>query len=150
MARQRFNFTPPNTHTSTVFRDLYGNTILEMGYDDFMIVNPNGSTSHHMNNSYIQLVCGTQWNPAMLRAKPPVLIGVCQDCRYPPPVGFRRDQPTHGLVSLNHAKLCECGKLCCPRHILRCSDGESRCWLCGRRFRRRSFLLSLFFTRKEG
>lgn len=149
MARQRFNVTPPSTHSSTVFRDLYGNTILEMGYDDFIIVNPDGSISHHRNSAYIQLVCGTQWTPAMLLAKPPVPVGVCQDCRYPPLRGLHRDPPCHGLVSLNQATLCECGKLCCPRHIVRCSDGQARCWNCGGKFRRKNFLLSLFFTRTE-
>ena len=141
MARRCLNVGAPSTHSTTVLRDERGDLILEIGHHDYVVVMPDGSLEQHRVASSVTLVDGTVWNPGMR-----LPLGVCADCRHPPFSGLGRDEPSHGLVALNRAKLCSrCGVLGCPRHITK-RGGLWLCRSCARRSRVLGFLRSLFFT----
>ena len=141
MAKQNL----PNHNTITTITDYQGRVILEVRQDEYLLTGDKGALSSYANNRSIQLVDGLAWNPSMLNARPPVLIGVCAICREPRwPLGRR----SHGLVSMARARLCECGRLTCPRHrrYFR-SDNTWRCPHCALKYRIKSWLRPLFFAR---
>ena len=146
-----FNFAPPNTQTRTTLHDLHGNVILEVGYEEYMIVNPDGSITQQRNHENIQTVDGSCWNASFLAAKPPLLLGCCQDCRAPRFLGLSRHEPSHGIVILRRAKLCaSCGRLCCPSHIRRCpGDRLRRRRPCALKYRLTTMLKSLVYAYRE-
>ena len=146
------NLAPPSIRGTTVLLDLNGEIILETGYEDFMVFEPDGSCTQHKITSNIQLVDGLQWNPTMLMSKPPILVGVCCYCRKPRYdfSSFRREPPIHGIVSLRNSKICaSCGNLCCPRHFRSCSDNRWRCRSCALKFQIKRFAMSLFVVRED-
>jgi len=143
------NLSPPSIRGRTILLDLNGEVILETGYEDFMVFEPDGSCTQHKITSNIQLVDGLQWNPSMLMSKPPILVGVCTDCRIHrfDFVSLRRKPVTHGIVSLNQSRTCDgCGKLCCPHHYKHCSDQKWRCRSCAFKFRIKRLFLSILFV----
>ena len=132
----------------TVIQDKYGNVILEIGITKYMVREPDGSIKYYQKSYNIQLVDGLQWNPGMLLANPPIYVGICDSCRDICSLKmFKKVMPTHGIVSLGRAKLCECGTLCCPSHRKLCSDGKWRCLTCARKHMVKELLRPIFFTR---
>ena len=142
----QFNIGLPNTRTRLVLRDFDGSTIMQVGCDEYAVVHPDGSITQHRINDNILLVDGMAWNAGMLRERPPLLIGRCADCFQPRFFGLNRDPATHGLVLLTRARLCTCGRLCCPRHRRQSPDGKWRCRQCDLKYRIKELIKSLFFT----
>ena len=130
---------PPGSHSRSQYRDANGELILEIGFSEYIVTNPDHSVEQHKVGSSIELMCGTQWSPW---TQPAIPVGVCADCRQPRFAGFRRRLPRHGLVALARARLCSnCGRLCCPTRATRSdADGKWRCQACGRAHTRRSLL----------
>lgn len=150
MARQPLNIAPPNTVSETNICDIDGKVIMVIRYSDFTLDHPTTGIEQHKSNTYIQTVDGRQWNPLQLLAKPPVYIGICTDCRRPPFRWWGRETPTHGIVTLQRARVCvDCGKQCCPRHVKRNRNGVCRCRPCARKHRLKTWLKALFFTNVE-
>jgi len=151
MPPQRPIIALPGSYTQTIIRDVDGTPILEIGYSDYMVTNPDGSMARQEVAESIMLVDGTVWNAGMMSSTPPVLLGCCQDCRHPPFRGLHRERPTHGLVSLKRARHCrDCGKLACPRHITKVTGTNAwRCRTCAKKHRRRGFIRSIFFTYED-
>ena len=117
MANQGFGNTGTTQNTTTVIRDKYSEVILEIGLEEYILRGPDGTYSCFRRSENIQLVCGILFNPGMLISNPPVLIGVCDQCRKPPVSLFHSERPRHGIVSLQRAVACaDCGTLCCPAH----------------------------------
>ena len=146
MAKQ----SAPNTNIITTITDLHDNTIVEVRQDGYLVIEKDGSITSYSNSRSIQLVDGSTWNPDMLRAKPPIYVGVCEICRNPGFSLFRKQYKTHGLVAMSRAKLCAtCGILCCPQHRVLCSDKRWRCIKHAKTFRLKSLLKPLFFERLE-
>ena len=148
MAQQPMNFNPPNTYSKTVLLGINGELILQIGFDDYIVVQPNRSISQYKISANIALVDGTFFNPSLLLAKPPIYIGVCELCRHPPFLGLGRKKATHGIVTLARARICaDCGLLCCPKH----RSKHSGDWLCPscRRKRRFTGFLGAIFLRSE-
>lgn len=141
----------PNQNTITTISDVYGQVILEVRQNEYLVVQPDGSFESNSHYRYITLVDGSTWSPQMMWQKPAIFVGVCGVCRKPSL--FRRK--THGLVMLARAKLCSgingngCGKLVCPRHAVRCSDNRWRCPSCARKYRLKSLIRPLFFEKVE-
>ena len=136
----------PTNNTITTITDLYGNIIVEVRQNEYMVMGNDGSITSYTHYRNIQLVDGSTWNPAMLWAKPPVHIGVCAICRDGLSLFKRR---THGLVAMSRARLCSnCGVLCCPSHRT-LLDNRWRCPKCTKNYRLKSILRPLFFQRIE-
>jgi hypothetical protein len=149
MARQNLGGGPPTQNTIYSVEDLHGNLILEVRQEEYMVLQPNSPPTLFTRYQNILLVCRTVWNPSMLQAKPPVLLGVCEICRNPPVRLFGRERPTHGLVAVYRAKLCShCGTLCCPRHR-REHDGRWLCLSCASRHGVVRLLTPIFFRKEE-
>lgn len=127
----------------TVILDKYGWVILEIGIEKYMLTQPDGSIEYYQKSFNIQTACGLAWNPGMLMANPPVYVAICDQCRHPPISLFKKERPTHGIVTLGRAKLCECGTLCCPRHRI-LIDGRWFCLSCAKKHRAKRLLISLF------
>lgn len=143
MAKQNL----PNHNTVATIADDRGRIILEIRQDEYLVTGNNGAVSSYANYRNIQLVDGMTWNPSMLGANPPVHVGVCAVCRKQRLLLGRR---SHGLVAMARARLCECGKLLCPRHrrFFR-RDNMWRCPRCAFWYRVKSLLRLLFFARVE-
>jgi hypothetical protein len=135
----------PNQNTITTITDVYGQVILEVRQNEYLVVQDDGSFESNSHYRYITLVDGSSWSPQMMWQKPPIFIGVCGVCRRPSLLGRK----THGLVMLARARLCECGVLCCPRHRVLCSDNRWRCHRCARKYRLKSLVKPLFFEKVE-
>jgi hypothetical protein len=149
MARQPFNFAPPQTFSRTVLCDIDGEVVLDIGYTDFT-VQTNNIIQQYQIGAYIQTVDGRQWSPIQLRSQPPVYVGICSLCRKPPFRWWGHEKPTHGVVTLQSAHTCvECGQLCCPRHFRKGRDGNYRCRPCSSRRRLKAKVKSIFFTNVE-
>jgi len=148
MARQNLGGGPPTQNTIYRVEDLQGNLILEVRQEEYMVLQPNSPPTLFTRYQNIQLVCGTIWNPSMLQAKPPILLGVCEICRHPPVRLFGREPPRHGLTALYRLKLCTCGVTCCPRHR-REHDGRWLCPSCASRRRVVRLLTPIFFRQEE-
>ncbi|MFC1805380.1 hypothetical protein ACFL09_00170 [Planctomycetota bacterium] len=144
MPRPRPHIAPPSTCTKTILEDEDGSVILEMGYEDFIITNPDGSVTQQKISRSIRLACGTMWNPLMMMAKPPILVGVCGQCRRR---RLFRKPSSHGIVVLRRASYCAgCGVLLCPKHRKLCRDRKWRCRSCARKFGFRRMLSGVFFV----
>ncbi len=133
--------------TITEIRDTNGDVILEIGLTETRIRMPSGEVVSQRNSVSIRTVDGSIWSPAQWMA-PARHIGICEQCRHPRFSLLRRERPSHGIVLLKRAKLCECGVLCCPRHRRRCSDGVWRCLSCAKKYTAKQALLSIFFVRE--
>ena len=150
MARHNFGGAPPRQNTIFFVEDLEGNLILEVRQEECIVMEPDGSLSSYTKDQNIQLVCGSAWNLSMLRAKPPVYVGLCDTCRNPGISIFGGRRKSHGLVAMYRAKLCtDCGILCCPRHRRMGQDGKRRCLSCDKKHRIANLLRPLFFRREE-
>ena len=124
MARQNNPAISTRKDNVTTLTDRNGNTILEIGSQEYTIKYPNGALHHRQIDQSIQLECGTMWQPSMLRTKPPVYLGICEQCRQPTLFGPGRI----GIVALSRAKICtDGGELCCPRHRKLGKDKKWRC-----------------------
>lgn len=132
--------------TTTTLRDIDGNVILEIGQQQYTVRDTNGAITHRDVSANMQLVCGTLWNPSMMKGG--IYVGVCSQCRVPSL--FHRS--SHGIVALHRAKFCtDCGTLCCPRH--RRQDGGDKLWRCLRHHKiqvLKNLGRPIFFERKEG
>ena len=135
----------PSTNIITTITDLYGNVVVEVKQNEYIVIGTDGSITSYSNHQYIQLVDGLAWSSELLRANPPVYVGVCEICRNPDFSLFRSQRKTHGLVAMSRAKICECGILCCPKHRVLCSDNRWRCHKCAQKFKIISILKPLFF-----
>ena len=145
-----FNLAPPSTYSRHILRARHGEVVLEITHEDFMITQPDGRVEQHKISTAIETVDGTMWSPLMQLGRTPVHIGICEACRYPCSHGFRREEPTHGIVTLANAEFCcDCGRLCCPRHRKRCSDDNTRCLPCALGYRIKSFFSAIFFVEAE-
>ena len=135
----------PQHNTTAAIRDRRGNVILEVTQKEYMVIESNGSLTSYSEYNNIILEDGLAWNPVMLSQKPkPILIAVCDICRK------KRKPKTHGLVSAAGAKLCVCGKLCCPKHRRQSSrDNKWRCPSCHRLHKTKCLLTPFFFKKKE-
>ena len=149
MAKNRPNNRGTNQRTTTILRGLDGQPILEMGLEELILHQPDGTITFLRKSDNIQLVDGTQWNPGFLTTNPPVFVGVCQQCRTYSVVGLHVRKPTHGITSLARAKLCHnCGTLCCPNHnFLSIFDHHCRCIPCYRKHLITE-IFKLIFTRR--
>ena len=134
----------PNTHDVTRLLDEEGRLIVEVGVDEFTVVQPSGQLDQYRNLTGILLADGTLWSPLTR-----VPVGVCDECRHPRFHGLRREQPSHGIVSLQGARRCaSCGRLCCPRH--RKPVGRHwQCLTCASKSRIWGIIRSILFTREK-
>ena len=147
MARQNTPQISTRKENVTTITDQRGNTILEIGSQEYTIKYPGGALHHRQTNENIPLVCGTMWHPGMTMAKPPIYVGVCERCRKPSL--FRRR--THGIVAMGRAKLCvDGGELCCPRHRKLGKDKKWRCLKHHRTHLLKRVARAIFCERKEG
>ncbi len=133
--------------TITEIRDTNGDVILEIGLTETRIRMPSGEVVSQRNSVSIRTVDGSIWSPAQWMT-PSRHIGICDRCRHPRFSLFHGERPSHGIVLLERAKLCECGILCCPRHRRR-SDGVWRCLSCAKKYTAKQALLSVFFTKEK-
>ena len=142
----------PNRNTTkttiTEIRDMTGEVILEISMEETRIRMPDGSVVSQRSSTSIRTAGGAIWSPLQWMARPPRHVGICDQCRHPKFSFFRRERPTHGIVLLKQAKLCECGMLCCPKHRRLGSDGVWRCPACAKKHMAKEALLSIFFTRE--
>ena len=136
----------PSTYSSTVLFDSDGKPISQLSLDDVSI--SDGTTvKQYKTSSAIQLMDGSFATLGLILSKDRPYAGVCELCRKPPFLGFRRRRPAHGIVALARAKLClDCGELCCPRHFTICRDGKARCLPCAKKHRWRRVVEWMFFT----
>ncbi len=139
----------PSTYSRTVLCDRDGKPIIQLSLDDVSI--NNGKTiKQYKTSSAIRLMDGSFATLSLILSKDRPYAGVCEFCRNPPFIGFRRQGPAHGIVALARAKTCvDCGELCCPRHFRVCCDTKVRCCRCARTYRWRGMLKWLFFTEEE-
>ena len=135
--------------TITEIHDTNGDVILEIGLTETRIRLPSGEVVSQRNSVSIRTTDGSIWSPAQWMANPPRHVGICEQCRHPRFSLLRRERPSHGIVLLKRAKLCECGVLCCPRHRRRCPDGVWRCLSCAKKYTAKQALLSVFFTKEK-
>jgi hypothetical protein len=120
---------PVTTSYTVILQDIDGQPLITVDSKEFSIILPDGTVSVQKNNTWLVLVDGTTWNPAMAaRANDPIVPNVCRTCRR----ALRREKPTHGL-HVNSAVCVECGETCCPRHRRNGTDGQPRCLACTRR-----------------
>ena len=84
------------------------------------------------------------WNPAMAKDMP---IALCDDCRHPPWRFPRRPIPRTGLLAMQNAVRCQCGRLLCPHCRVEGSDGRHRCRRCNRLHRLRTLITWIFWTK---
>lgn len=130
----------------TVLRDFDGTPILQIGLYEYTVKVPNGPAVTRRIGENMRLVCGLMWNPSMMLAAKPILVGICQQCRRPKSSLFFQKKATHGVVSLEQAKHCvDCGTCCCPSHRQLGSDNKWRCLDCSSKFKRKSIVKSIFF-----
>jgi len=131
----------------TTITDQDGQTILAIGSQEYTIKYPNGILHHRSINDSIPLVCGTVWEPSMLKAKFPIYLGICAECRKPSLFGRSR----HGIVALSRAKICvDGGELCCPRHRRIGRDKKWRCLKHHKIYLAKRLGRAIFCERKEG
>lgn len=133
-----------NNQITSRYRDEDGNIILEVGVEELIISQPDGSLVNHKTSDNIQLVCGSSFNPSMsMGAEPVMLLVVCTFCRQD------RDHPTHGLCSQAAAARCaKCNRYLCPNHRVDSRfDDQPRCDSCHRRHRVKQTALRIFFRR---
>ena len=135
--------------TTTQIQDMNGDVILEIGLEDTRIRQPDGSVVSQRNSVSIRTTDGSIWSPVQWMTKPPRYVGICDQCRNPSFSLFCREKPTHGIVLMTRAKLCECGALCCPKHRKLCWDGQWRCLSCAKKHIAKHLLMSVFFSRQE-
>ena len=115
----------PQRNTVATIRDRKGNMILEVTQKEYVVKESDGPLTAYSEYDNIILEDGLAWTPSMLGQKPPIRIAVCDICRR------KRKPKTHGLVSVTGARLCVCGKLCCPKHRRQSSrDHKWRCPTC--------------------
>lgn len=135
----------PNNNTLNTITDVNGNIVMQIRQDEYVVVSNDNSVTSYAHYKSITLVCGTVWNPTMMFAKPAVLVGVCGVCRQH---GLFKKR-THGLVAMHMAKLCVCGKLCCPQHRRLGKDGKWRCPVCHNKYRMKKLFRPVFFKSLE-
>ena len=76
---------PPRRKTSLVrIVDLHGDLVMDVSYESYRIVLPNGGVHELDQSQNIQLVCGTIWNAGMMLRKDAILLSVYELCRHPP------------------------------------------------------------------
>lgn len=132
--------------TKNIISDSNGNTILEIGQQQYTVRTSTGELIHRSLNESIRLECGTIWSPLMLVQNPPIHIGICEFCRKPKL--FRRSKK-HGIVAMHRAKLCmSCGKLCCPKHR-KLQDNQWRCPSCAKKYKLAKLIKPIFYERKD-
>lgn len=144
---QRSGNRGTNQKTVTVLHDFDG-PILEVGVEEFMLRQPDGTITFYRKSDNLRLVCGLEWNPGFLTSNPPIFVGICPLCRKYSLVGLHVRKPTHGVTSLARAKQCTCGMLCCPVHRRRSPwDSRWRCLPCFRRHVVYQIIKSIFVRR---
>ena len=147
MSNGRTHSTETNQRTTTVLRDINGEIILEIGLEEYIVREADGSITFYRRSDNILLADFVEFNPGMLVGNTPVLIGVCQQCRTFSVSLFRRQRPTHGIVTLARSKLCsDCGILCCPQHRKLGSDQRWRCLPCAKKYTAKQFIKSIFWS----
>ncbi len=130
--------------TIATITDRKGNVILEVTQKEYLVRESDGSLARYSEYNNIILEDGLAWNPSMFLQKPPIHIAVCDVCRK------KRKPKSHGLVSVAGAKLCVCGKLCCPKHRRQSSrDKKWRCPACHRLHKTKNIFTPVFFKKKE-
>ena len=141
----------PGQNTITTITDVNNNVIMEIRQEEFLVTASDGSITSYTHYRNIQLVDGSTWNPAMLWARPPVYIGVCESCRSQRSSLFRRKHRIHGLVAMSRAKICDtCGILTCPQHRkLSKRDKKWRCLSCAKKHALGNLLRPVFFEESE-
>jgi hypothetical protein len=128
--------------------DVHGNVIVEVGQREYTVRLSDGSLVHRSINQHIQTVDGASWSPPMQLGKPPLYVGICQQCRDGTSV-FRRNG-SHGICLLPHSRTCvDCGTLCCPAHRKLGRDQRWRCLKHHRTHLLRTLIRPLFFERTD-
>ena len=152
MARQNANNIVPNQNTILTITDIHGNVVLEVRDEEMLVVGAQGAITSYSRTGSIQLVDGLIFTIDMLKAKPPVYLGVCEFCRHPRISLWRRRRPSHGLVAMHKAKLCvSCGQLCCPSDRKSSKkDKQWRCLSCHKTHSLGRLLRPVFFEKKGG
>jgi len=133
----------------SVITDINGETVIEIGSKQYTVRDSQGALTHRLLDQFLQTVDGMQWNPNMLFTKPPIYVGICQQCR--DGTSLLKRNKTHGIVTLNRAKLCvDCGTLSCPSHR---KLGRDQRWRCLKHHRLhlldRLLLRPIFFERED-
>jgi hypothetical protein len=150
MSNGRAHSRGTNQRTTTVLRDLNGEVILEIGLEEYIVRQPDGSIVFYRRSDNLRLVDGLQWNPGFLTANPPIFVGICHQCRTHSIPGLQVGNPSHGIASLARCKICAgCGTLSCPNHS-RISpwDFRWRCLSCNRKHTVKETFKSIFYIRR--
>lgn len=134
--------------TITEIRNTNGEVILEISMEETRLRMPDGSVVSQRSSTSIRTVDGSIWSPVQWMARPARHVGICDQCRHPAFSLFRRERPTHGIVLMKKAKLCECGALCCPKHC-RLSNGVWRCPACAKKHSIKQAFLAVFCTKEK-
>lgn len=117
MARQPLNMSGVNQLWQTLYWDDRGRPVLQVAAGQYVIHEPGKPIIIQNATHGIQLMCGLVYHPG---PKAPPLV-VCELCRHPPYRFPFRDQPRHGLTSLQYSAVCAgrgCGRRLCPRHAI--------------------------------
>jgi len=149
MAKQQGPQNIASKDEVTVIADLKGDVVVEIGRRQYTVRNSQGGMVHRQINQSMQTVDGMQWNPTMQNTKPPIYVGICQQCREG--TSILNQSKSHGIVTLPRAKLCvKCGTLSCPAHR---KLGRDQRWRCLKHHRLHLLnwlmLRPLFFERKD-
>jgi hypothetical protein len=138
----------PGKEEVTVITDINGDTVVEIGSDECVVLNSKRRRIFRKSVKSILTVDGMQWNPGMQNARPPIYIGICQQCRDRTSTLSR--SKSHGIVTLPRAKLCvRCGTLSCPSHRKLGRDQRWRCLKHHRQHLLSRLVRPLFFKRKD-
>ncbi|MFC1764997.1 hypothetical protein ACFL6U_23370 [Planctomycetota bacterium] len=149
MAKQQGPRTVASKDEVTVLTDIHGNTVMEIGKRQYTIHDSQGGIIHRQITQCMQTVDNVQWDPTMRFSRPPIHVGICQQCR--DGVSLLKQSKSHGIVTLPGAKLCmACGTLCCPSHR---KLGRDQRWRCLKHHRLhllyRTVLRPIFFERSD-
>jgi len=149
MAKQNTPKIVARKEDVTTITDVNGQIIVEISQREYTVRHSDGSLTHRSLNQHMPTVCGAIWAPSMQSAKPPLYVGICQQCR--DGTSLFGQNRTHGICLLHRSKIChDCGTLCCPSHR---RLGRDRRWRCLRHHKRHligSIVKPLFFERTDG
>jgi hypothetical protein len=148
MAKQNTPNIVARKETVTTIRDMRGEIIIEIGQNEYTVRLSNGSLVHRSITEQMQMVDGALWGPLMQLARPPLYVGICQQCR--DGVSLFGGDKSHGTCLLARSKTCvDCGTLCCAAHRKLGRDQHWRCLKHHRRFLLKSLARLLFWERTD-
>ena len=150
MARQNPGNNVPSQNTILTITDIHGNIVLEVRDEEMLVIGSHNQITSYSRTGSMQTVDGTVFTIDMLKAKPPIYLGVCEECRHPQASLFRNQHATHGIVAMHRAKLCvSCGVLCCPSHRKLGKDKKWRCLSCHKKNILGRLIRPIFFAKED-